>query len=236
MLFPPHHLEIENIFTQVQAENHRSIAITSANPGEGVTSIALALAQRNLLSGNSSLIIDMNLTRPSLQSVLSIQKLDDTASSLDTPQLVSNQSNEISLMGITAPQDRSTIMKLRQPGVLETCLEACKEKYELVIIDTSPLNDSDENSIPAARIAAACNATLIVVLAGHTREISVHTAVQRLKTSGANLMGCIINDKNNPPLQSELIREAKRLEPFLSRISKRIQRSISRSHFLSLVD
>jgi len=45
----------------VLGEGKRSIAISSANSGEGVSSIAQALVQRNLLAGHSTLLVDLNL-------------------------------------------------------------------------------------------------------------------------------------------------------------------------------
>lgn len=236
MNYPPLNMEIENIYAQIQASQYRSIAVTSANAGEGVTSVALALAQRNLLSGQSTLVIDLNLYHPSLQAGLELKHPEVSVKALGTPQLVSNQKQDITLMGITAPCDRATIMKLRKPGELEACIEECKQSYDTIIIDTTPLNRCNGSNIPAERIAAACDTALLVVLAGNTRETDVNDAVKRLKTAGADLAGCVINDKNNPPLKSELIRETKRLEPYLRRIAKYLQSIIKNNHFLGLAD
>ena len=236
MHFPSQHMEIENIYAQMRAANLRSIAVSSANPGEGVTSVAIALAQRHLLSGHATLLIDLNLYRPSLRPELALNSPEMTASSLGLPQLISDDSHAISLMGITAPRDRATILKLRKPGELESCLSACQKIYDTIIIDTSPLNRCNGNNIPAERVAQACDAALLVVLAGQTREVDVNRAMQRLRSTGASLAGCVINDRFNPPLQAELVRETRRLPTCFSGLTARLEKWINASHFLSMVD
>ncbi len=236
MIFPPQHMEIENIYAHMQMSKHRTIAISSSNPGEGTTSVAIALAQRYLLSGHSTLIIDLNLHHPSFLSEFSLNTMDVSNGPLGLPQLVSSENRSLSLTGITAPQDRASIMKLRKPGVLESCLDECKQVFDTIIVDTSPLNRINSNNIPAERVAAACESTLMVVLAGQTREASISSATQRLKNAGARLSGSVINDRYNPHLKSELLRETKRLEPFLKRVATYLQGHIERSHFLSLTD
>jgi protein-tyrosine kinase len=69
---PYQNMEIEQIYAQIFSEPKRSIAICSANAGEGVTSLTLALAERHLLAGHSTLVVDLNLYRPALQSLLNI--------------------------------------------------------------------------------------------------------------------------------------------------------------------
>jgi len=177
MNIPPEHIEVENIYAKMHLSKHRSIAITAANPQEGVTSLAIALAQRNLLSGNSTLIIDLNLHRPSFFSSLPLNEPSDSGQTIGLPQLVSDKEQNTLLMGIPAPEDRAAIMKLRKPGVLESCIKICLQHYDNVIVDTSPLNESEANDIPAERIAAACDTTLLVVLASHFSSAGLTVAI-----------------------------------------------------------
>ncbi|MFT6926241.1 MAG: protein-tyrosine kinase [Psychromonas sp.] len=43
MRIPYQHIEIEQIYTQIFSDRKRAIAVCSANSGEGVTSLAIAL-------------------------------------------------------------------------------------------------------------------------------------------------------------------------------------------------
>jgi len=230
---PPLNLEIERVYAQLQATAVRSIAITSANAGEGVTSLALALAQRSLLAGNSTLIVDLNLYHPSLKGMLEIDE-SNNQTLLNSPQLIGSESQEIVVTGITVPTQREVTMKLRQTGVLEQCIAELCNQYDCVIFDTTPINRINANNIPAERVAAACDGTLLTVLAGSTTESMVSNAIKKLNAAGGQLLGCVINDRDNPLLKDELLRETKRLPRALHRVGHWLKKQIRDNRLLSL--
>ena len=234
MQIPPQSMEIEKIYSQHQRKNCRSIAVCSANEGEGVTSVALALAQRNLLAGHSTLVVDLNLYRPALDTLLLLDKPVLEAGAFDAPRIVTVQEQAIALTGITAPSHRDLVMKLRKPGVLEELIIEWEKSFDIIIIDTSPVNSINASNIPAERVAEACDGCLMVVLAGSTTESMVSTAIEKLKCTRAILLGCVLNDHNNPSLKSELLRETGRLESLYSGLAKRIGNWIGNSHLLSM--
>ncbi len=234
MQIPPQSMEIEKIYSQQQRENSRSIAVCSANEGEGVTSVALALAQRNLLAGHSTLVVDLNLYRPALNTLLRLDEPAMETGVIDTPRIVTVQEHPIALIGITAPSHRDLVMKLRKPGMLEALIIEWQKSFDIIIFDTSPVNSVNANNIPAERVAEACDGCLVVVLAGSTTESMVSTAIEKLKCTNATLLGCVLNDRNNPSLKSELLRETRRLESICSGLAKRIGNWIRNSHLLSM--
>jgi len=252
MNIPYQNMEIEQIYTQLLSEPHTSIAICSAEEGEGVTSLALALAQRNLLAGHSTLVVDLNLYHPAIKSLLNIssaqitdhqpdsvalfsqKKENNNTTSLTEPQLVFSPESPVVLNGIIAPTKREHIMKLRQPGILEVHINQWLEEYDTVIIDTSPLNRLNSQNIPAERVAAACDGAILMVLAGKTSEASITTALTKLNNANAQLLGSVFNDRDNPKLKDELLREAQRLDPIFSWLSKPIKKIINNSRLLTL--
>lgn len=234
MQIPTDNMEIESVYSMIWQQNCRSIALCSANSGDGTSTMSMALAQRNLLAGHSTLIVDLNLAKPNLRSSLNLQK--DSPELLNNPQLVHSHGTEISLTGIVAPMDRNDIMKIRRPGVLENCISTWLQQYDTVIIDTSNILRPGSDVIPAERVCAACDASILVVLAGNTRELMISQSVERLERAGAKLLGCIINDKNNPSLKSEMIREIRRLDKYSRRLSQTLQRFINSCAFLSIED
>jgi len=234
MNFPSHHMEIERIYSQLFSQGNRTIAISSANSGEGVTSICLALAQRNLLAGRSTLLVDLNLFHPSLNSLLELDPSDSIPEQLENPQLVSVQHKPIALMGITTPTRRDLIMKLRRPCVLEQHIARWQLTFETIIFDTSPINRINANNIPPEQVAAACDGSLLVVLSGCTTEAMISTAIGKLNAAKAQLLGCVFNDRDNPPLKSELLREVQRLEPRFSNIAHCLSNWIQQNHLLAI--
>ena len=252
MNIPYQNMEIEQIYTQLLSNPHTSLAVCAAEQGEGVTSLAFALAQRNLLAGHATLLVDLNLYRPAIKSLLPIEStplLDNQNSDstslqprnathivdlLSTPQLVSSADSSIVLTGIVAPTKRDHIMKIRQPGVLEQCINEWLTQYDTVIIDTSPLNRVNAQNIPPERVAAACDGAILVVLAGQTSEAAINNAVTKLNNANAQLLGSVLNDRDNPTLKAELLREVERLEPRLSWLSRPLKRVLNKSRLLAL--
>ncbi len=234
MHIPSQNMEIERIYSQILGEGKRAIAISSANSGEGVSSIAQALAQRNLLAGHSTLLVDLNLHHPSLNSLLKLDKSVSEPELLDKPQLVTIKEQSTTLTGITPPTRRDLVMKLRKPGVLEQCIAEWQQTFDTIIFDTSPINRINASNIPPERVAAACDGSLLIVLAGSTTAAMVSTAVNKLNAADAQLLGCIYNDRDNPPLKNELLRETHRLEPRFSSIAHRLKHWIQQSHLLSM--
>jgi len=255
MNIPYQNMEIEQIYTQLLCTPKTSLAICSAEQGEGVTSLAFALAQRCLLAGHSTLLVDLNLFRPAIEGVLAFntkpsQQKSQLANTkqlnkqlskqqandqhlLTQPQLVFNRHSAVVVSGVIAPTQREHIMRLRQPGILEQCIEQWLQDYDTVIIDSSPLNRVNAQNIPAERVAAACNGALLTVLAGKTSETSVNAAVTKLQNANAQLLGSVFNDRDNPSLKNELLREIKRFPRFLSWLSRRLNKMVNRSRFLT---
>ncbi|MBL1277896.1 MAG: hypothetical protein COB30_017595 [Ectothiorhodospiraceae bacterium] len=238
MRIPAQNMEIERIYSQILGEGKHAIAISSANSDEGVSSIAQALAERNLLAGHSTLLVDLNLHHPSFNSLL---KLDKSSSkpelidiSLEKPQLVTVKEQSIALIGVTPPTRRELVIKLRKPGVLEGCITEWQQTFDTIIFDTSPINRINANNIPPERVAAACNGSLLVVLAGSTTEVMVSAAIDKLNAAGAQLLACVYNDRFNPSLKDELLRELRRVEPRFSKMTHRIENWIRKNQLLAM--
>lgn len=234
MPIPPDNTEIERIYAQVMASGVRSLAICAANPNEGVSSLALALAQRNLLSGEPTLLVDLNLHKPILKNLLEL----DEAPQADTlllpqPQLVCGSESSVVVMGVTAPTQRDAVMRLRKPGALETCIEKFKKDYQMVVFDTTAINRVNAKNIPAETIAAACDACILVVLSGQTTEQMVALASQRLQTANASLIGCVLNDQHTPSIRYELHREIQRLRPNFNTLANWLEKKVAASKLLN---
>lgn len=241
MNFPCQNMEIEQIYSQILTTGVASLAICSANSGEGVTSLLVTLAQHSLLAGRSTLIVDLNLYRPAFKSILPLPEITNSSSELTTinstftvPQLVTIPNTGIIITGITAPHGREHINKLRQPGVLEQCIKEWQSQYDIVLIDTPPINRINAQNIPAQRISAACDGTLLMVLAGQTSEEMISLAMHKLKASDAYLVGCIYNDCHNASLKNELLRQLQRFDRHFGRLLSPIKNLINNNETLKL--
>ncbi|ATF08727.1 P-loop NTPase family protein [Candidatus Enterovibrio altilux] len=233
MHISPLNLEVERIYSQVVRNDYKTLAVVATESGEGVTSLATAIAQRSLLAGKSTLIVDLNLYHPNLESqgitpVVKSQRL------LPSPELVGVIGEHTYCTGIIAPSKRGIIMELRRPDSLEGYLKEWHKEYDLVIFDTSPISRMNANNIPPERVAAAADGTIFIVMAGQTTEAMVSESVKRLNDAGAHLLGCVLNDKKNHSLKIALLLEIDKLQKYLPKIARMLRHKILSSHLLSL--
>ena len=233
MIYPAQNIEIERVYRQILAASPCSAAIMAASAGEGVTSMALALAQRSLLAGRSTLLVDLNFYRPALTPLLSLPEAQP-GGLFCPPQLVGLADESVALTGIAAPRSRDALLRLRKPGLLQAAIRQWHESYDTVLFDTSPLNQINANNLPAEQVAAACDTSVLVVLSGHTTAPMVEAAMNKLVATGAQLGGCVLNDRHHPSLRSELLRETGRLHPRFHRLRTWLENSLLRHRLLSL--
>ena len=64
MSIPIQYLELESLYAATVARGIRSLAVTSSEGGEGVSSICDALARRSEADGLRTLLVDLNLYHP----------------------------------------------------------------------------------------------------------------------------------------------------------------------------
>jgi Mrp family chromosome partitioning ATPase len=212
----------------------RSLAVTAAEPGEGVTTLASALAQRNRLAGRSTLLVDMNLRRPALGEVFGVRRNElGTSDHLTGAQLEVAEVDD-RLAVLPAPTSREENLLLREPEELAARLQRWLERFDTVIFDTSPVNARDSGDVPADRVCAGCDGALLVVLACRTPAAAVAAAVDKLEAAEARLVGTVINDRFNPPLAEELARETRHLDRWLPGLAARMRASILGARLLNL--
>lgn len=223
--------EIENVYAKITADKLRSISITSSTSGEGTTSMVLALANRMLLAGHSVLIVDFYTYTPFFHDILA---LPQSQSSSLSPALVSDNKDRSILNGVCLPQSKSLLLKLRRHGEIENYIQKWLDDYDFVIFDTTPHDRVNQHNISASRVASACDAAILLVLSGSTTHTMVKETINDLKEAGANMLGCVMNDKLNPTLQDELIRETARLPAMFNPIKSKILTWLHKKSFFKM--
>ncbi|WP_431268827.1 hypothetical protein [Dankookia sp. P2] len=109
-------------------------------------------------------------------------------------------------------------------------MAAWQRDYDLVVLDLAPVLASPAPGEGMGSLSVAANAacTLMVVLAGKTKAEAVKKAQDRLGRAGANLLGIVLNDRENPSLKEELEREVSRIAGFLPGLARRLRSRVRR--------
>jgi protein-tyrosine kinase len=223
----------ENIYLRSLGSGMRSVAITSSDQEEGVSSLAVALVQRHLLAGKSALFVDLGGSKAT-QLIALPAHAEGISVSTTEPQLLTNAEDSFALLGIPAPANNKANLQWRNPGTLEKYIATWLGQFDAVIIDAGNFNHESPILVPVERIVGACESTLLVVMAGSTTEPTVRHTCERILSAGGKLAGCVLNQRYNPSLKQELLRESARLPRVLQTVQKIIVRWINRNRLLSL--
>lgn len=173
----------------------KSVAMTSAVPEEGKTTLSVNIAVA-LARGNSRvLLIDGDLRKSALHKIFNLDNSTGLTTALQAeaggtdPGQFAQQTPIDNLYVVTSgPSDESPI-RLLESGGMKRLLERMKEQFDFVIVDTPPvLNVAD-----ALVVAASSDATILVARSGKVDRRSLNWAKHLLENVHANVIGCALN-------------------------------------------
>lgn len=227
-VLPIHYAEVEAIYNQTIGSGYKTLAITSAKAGEGKTTIAQAIVERAQVVGKKVLLVEMNTFNPVLS-----EKLRSTMTCpVTSNEIIAIEGKGYSLL--PAPQNIRDVLQYRESHILLESIKQWLADFDCIIFDTSALTSLNQSNIPAEIICEACEGTLLVVEAGTTPASSIQEAVEKLKLKKVNLIGSILNDRNNPSLLTELRRETYRLNRLFPLIMAKLRKRLGNIVLLNI--
>ena len=165
-----------------------SIALTSSVPDEGKTTTAWYLAQAMATAGNEVLLIEADMRRRSLASMLQIHPSAGLFSVLSGKANVRDVMVSTSVKGLyfldaepSIPNPPDLLASLR----MKTLAERIEEQFDYVIYDTPPVGPF----VDAAVLSRIVDAAVLVVRAGHVKRQELELAYEQLMKAGANVIG-----------------------------------------------
>ena len=176
------------------------IAVTSANGGEGKTTVVANLAMAMASSGKRVLTISADLRKPSLYAYFPEASRAGLLDVLSGRRDLTDATGFVSLNGSSATGGRlgvlATDSRFRDPARLfesadiGLVLDEARLEYDVILVDSPPLLQTPEASI----IAGLADANLIVGRAGSLTRDDAHRALERLATANAKTLGVIVSD------------------------------------------
>jgi capsular exopolysaccharide synthesis family protein len=179
----------------------RSLAIGSAAPGDGKSTVAIHLAQTAAAIGQRVLLVDADLRRPQLHTRLSIPNVrglsDAIVSDIGLNDLIQRSHSvwseelpgEDNLFVLTAGPIPNDPIKLLSSKKMLYLMEQFQAFFDLVIYDTPPLAGLSDGNI----LAAHTDGMVMVVGIDKTDRSMVTKALDGLKISGASVLGVVAN-------------------------------------------
>lgn len=173
-----------------------TIVVTSSVPNEGKTFVSVELARALAASGKRVLIVECDMHKRSLSSVLGAHgrhgiydvlsgdaDLDEAIVSTQTPNLYFLDSEP------NIPNPTDVLSSKRFRGLLQ----GARRAFSYVVMDTPPIGAF----VDAAILGSVADATLLVVREDFVRRDDLAAAYTQLKQAGANLVGTVLNCCDN---------------------------------------
>lgn len=173
----------------------KAIVVTSSEPGEGKSTTAGNLALSFSQGEKSVIIIDCDLRKPSLHRKFKISNMIGLSDVLIGKEKISEAIHEHTdnLHILTSGKLPPNPSEMLGSKAMERLLEVLKTKYDIIILDSAPLQAVTDAQILSTKV----DGTVLVVRAEKTKKESVQQAKSLLDKVGANILGTVLNGVEN---------------------------------------
>jgi tyrosine-protein kinase Etk/Wzc len=178
------------IIAAAELRRFKRVLITSAQRGEGRTSVALNLACALTAARKRVLIVDTDLHNPSVLRLLGIHAEAGLAEVLARGLSVGEAIVRVTPCGLDVLPTRSAVsnpVQLLSSTGFSDLLDTLDLNYDFILFDSSPLLTTDDPKI-VSRLTAA---TLLVIRAGKTSSAQMARAILPLRQE--DLVGVVLN-------------------------------------------
>jgi capsular exopolysaccharide synthesis family protein len=170
----------------------KKILVTSAEPGEGKTTIAVCLARIQALADKKVLVVDADSRRPAVAKALGAH---------DGPGLTELLLEEATLKQVVWKDERTGLDMIRAgkaphdvPSLLasprmDALLETLSGRYDVIVIDSPPVMVAADARVLSTKV----DGTILVVRWASTPRDVVNAALRQLHAAGGRFTGTLLN-------------------------------------------
>ena len=169
------------------------ILITSSMPGDGKTFTSLNLASVYSMLGKRTVLIGFDLRKPKIHNYFGLKNENGVSTWLigrdkleDIIQKTSYENLDIITSG-PVPPNPSELIALEKTGEL---MKELKEKYDYIIVDTSPIGLVSDTF----NLASHADTCLLVVRPGKTLRDMLDLTIKEINESSIKSVSMVIND------------------------------------------
>ena len=168
-----------------------SLSVTSAGPGEGKSTTAVAIARYFAQMGLKVLLIDADLRRPSLHIKLNLDNSVGLSNYLTgaslPPEVVQKTDHPNLAFMASGPLPPNAADLLGGPRIY-SLISLGSEVFDLILFDSPPLLGLADAQLLASAVAA----TVFVVAAGEKQKGLIRGALRRLQLARITLVGAVL--------------------------------------------
>ncbi|MEX3011464.1 GumC family protein [Hoeflea sp. TYP-13] len=173
----------------------QTLLVTSSEPSEGKSTTSFKLAQDFGSLGMRVLLIDADLRKPALHRLFATDNtiglsnlLTNTLNRDDTKRIFRQTrfTNVTLLTAGTIPPNPADLLSSPKMAMI---LQACADRYDIVIIDSPPVMGLSDAPI----LSRLVEGVLLIVAANQVTRKSAAAAVKRIKTVGGHMFGATLS-------------------------------------------
>ena len=184
------------VLRKAKLEACHTIMVSSAVGGEGKTTLATQLALSLARAGRTTVLVDFDLRRPAFDEVFGLPLEPGVCEAMQQEIALSSLVHEITgdnLAVVTAGRwSRSALASLSN-GAAATLFKRLREKYDFVIVDTSPI-------LPVADarfVSQHVDSVVLSIFRDISQAPKIQAACEILSAFGVNTVEAVVTGPND---------------------------------------
>jgi succinoglycan biosynthesis transport protein ExoP len=168
------------------------LLITSSEPGEGKTSVSLALARMQARAGRKVVLVDADFRKSTISDLLKVEASPGLLEVMNGAASVEEATRTDEATGldvVVSGAYHSEALHAFATGRIDSVLEDLRSRYDFVIIDSAPVLVISDAQI----LSSKADETLLVVRWGATRREVATYAARQLKSTARRVGGAILS-------------------------------------------
>ena len=169
----------------------KAIMITSPEPGDGKTSVAVNLAASYLNEGKNVILVDADFRKPNVHNYFGLENevgLGEVLNGeIEAWEAVQRWKGS-SLYILTTGHQANLLDQLLQSGKIEKIVNDLKALANIIIFDSPPLIVSD-----AIRLTPSMDGVVLVIRPERTQRKATKITVEQVERAGGNILGAVMN-------------------------------------------
>lgn len=197
------HWLYQSLIAKIETEGSRVLQFTSSQFGEGVTTVALGFAQflATMVGEGGVVVVEANFRQPSFGEIFGLGSENGLQAAID--ERVDLEEAVVCLDGLgfcVIACDRShdqTMLLPLDSGLyaaqrsVKDLLINLRERFRFVVLDSAPVVPFMDGCV----LAPAADGVVFVIESNRTRAEVVNHALDKLKSSGGNILGVVLNKR-----------------------------------------
>jgi len=177
---------------QARSESIQVVMITSAEAGEGKTSLASHLAASMARIGLKTLLIDGDLRNPTVHRLFAVENEVGLSEVLHGEAEIAEVMRPTTVAGLSlipAGQWDSEVSSILAQGQMRVIFARLQQEFDFIVVDSSPVLPVAD----ALHIGQSADAVIFSLLCEVSRTPNVLAATQRITALGIRILGAVVN-------------------------------------------